>query len=132
MTCIDSRLEPANAYGLTIGDSHIIRNAGGNVQEALRSLLISIHMDGTEEIFVIKHTGCGLLGASNGDITGFIGQKLAMSGVQELDFMPFAHLEGAVKEDVLLLRGHDLIPDNVKVTGWVHEVETGKLRLVQG
>ena len=131
MTCIDSRLDPAGAYGLSLGASHMIRNAGGSAREALRSLLISIHVDGVEEVFVVKHTGCGLLGASNEEIARVVGQKVPMAGVGEVDFMPFADLERAVREDVVFLREHALVADRVRVTGWVHEVETGRLRLVE-
>src|SRR5437763_244692 len=62
VTCMDARFDPARALGLDEGDAHVIRNAGGVVtDDAIRSLAISQHLLGTEEIMLIHHTGCGLL-----------------------------------------------------------------------
>ena len=59
---MDARIDPAAAYGISLGDAHIIRNAGGNARDALRSLIISEQLLGTKEILLIKHTGCGMSG----------------------------------------------------------------------
>ncbi len=59
VTCMDARIDPAAAFGIDLGDAHIIRNAGGNAKDALRSILISQHLLGTREIILVKHTGCG-------------------------------------------------------------------------
>src|SRR5437763_13726862 len=62
LACMDARLDPARALGLEEGDAHVIRNAGGVVtDDAIRSLAISQHELGTEEIVLIHHTGCGML-----------------------------------------------------------------------
>jgi len=66
VTCMDARLDPAKFLGLEEGDAHVIRNAGGLVtDDALRSLVISHHLLGTQEVFVIAHTDCGMLGGFN-------------------------------------------------------------------
>src|ERR1700675_182282 len=68
LTCMDTRLS-IRTLGLTTGDAHIIRNAGGIVTEdTVRSLVISHHLLGTEEIMVINHTDCGLMKASEEDL----------------------------------------------------------------
>ena len=60
LTCMDARLDPAKFAGLSEGDAHIIRNAGGRASDdAIRSLIISHKLQGTREWFVIHHTGCG-------------------------------------------------------------------------
>ena len=61
VTCMDARIDPAAAFGIALGDAHVIRNAGGNARDALRSLVISEQLLGTNEILLIKHTGCGML-----------------------------------------------------------------------
>lgn len=122
---MDARIDPAAAFGIALGDAHVIRNAGGNAQDALRSILISQHLLGTREIVLVKHTGCGMLIFSNEDA------KAAVRGnggkVNEgFDFLPFGELESAVKRDVGYLQGHESFPEGVKVSGWVYDVTTGK------
>lgn len=123
---MDARIDPAAAFGIALGDAHVIRNAGGNAQDALRSILISQHLLGTREIVLVKHTGCGMLTFSNEDA------KAAVRGnggkVDEgFDFLPFGELESAVKRDVGFLQGHESFPEGVKVSGWVYDVTTGKV-----
>ena len=58
---MDARLDPAKDAGLSEGDAHVIRNAGGRASDdAIRSLVISYKLLGTEEWFVIHHTNCGM------------------------------------------------------------------------
>lgn len=54
---MDARLHPSQAFGLALGDAHVIRNAGGNAKDAIRSLVISEQLLGTKAIFLVKHTG---------------------------------------------------------------------------
>src|SRR5688572_2410105 len=61
VTCMDARIDPAKALGLQEGDAHVIRNAGGRIADAIRSLVISQALLGTEEVAVIHHTDCGML-----------------------------------------------------------------------
>src|ERR671924_1986544 len=62
IACMDARLDVEEALGLRTGDAHIIRNAGGlATDDAIRSLIISQQLLGTDEIIVIEHTGCGML-----------------------------------------------------------------------
>src|ERR671935_2591560 len=71
VTCMDARLDPAKFLGLKEGDAHVIRNAGGLVtDDALRSLVISHHLLGTQEAFVIGHEDCGMLTFENEDLQG--------------------------------------------------------------
>jgi len=132
---MDARIDPASAYGITLGDAHVIRNAGGSARDALRSLVISEQLLGTEEIILIKHTGCGMLTFKNEDGVAIVKKNLGEEAAGELaafkgDFISFPDLEGAVKEDVEFLKGSKLIPEKIKVSGWVYEVETGKVRSV--
>lgn len=133
VTCMDARIDPASAFGISLGDAHVIRNAGGSAREALRSLVISEQLLGTTEIVLIKHTGCGMLTFSNQDALGVVAQNLGAEGEAELDgldFLPFGNLEQGVKDDVAFLKGSKAIPDSVSVSGWIYEVETGKVKSV--
>lgn len=132
---MDARIHAAEAYGISLGDAHIIRNAGASAQDALRSLVISEQLLGTEEILLIKHTGCGMLTFKNEDATDIVRKNLGEEAVKELstfkgDFLAFPELEAAVKDDVEFLKKSKLIPDKVKISGWIYEVETGKVRSV--
>src|SRR5271155_2988122 len=62
LACMDARLTVEQFCGLKTGDAHIIRNAGGiATEDALRSLIISHHLLGTQEFIVINHTDCGMV-----------------------------------------------------------------------
>ena len=126
---MDARIDPASAFGIELGDAHVIRNAGGNAKDALRSILVSEHLLGTREIVLVKHTGCGMLTFSNADAAGVI-EKNASTVPQGLDFQPFSDLEEAVKDDVGWLKANQSLAKGVEVSGWVYEVETGKVRHV--
>ena len=130
---MDARIDPASAYGISLGDAHVIRNAGGNARDALRSLVISEQLLGTTEILLLKHTGCGMLTFQNEDAHAMVERNLGAEAKKELagfDFQPFPNLEEAVKEDVEFLKESKAIPESVTVSGWVYEVENGKVRNV--
>jgi len=119
--------------------SHVIRNAGASAKDALRSILISQQLLGTKEILLIKHTGCGMLSFKNEDaykvVEGNLGEEVGGKLREEgFDFLPFGSLEEETKRDVQWLRGNDLVVKGEdgerKVSGWVYEVETGKVRKV--
>ena len=130
VTCMDARLHPEEFLGLDVGDAHVIRNAGGRVSDdAVRSLVISERLLGTEEIVVIHHTDCGMLTFSNEDLTAKIKEDLGVDTTGR-DFLPFSDLEQGVRDDVEILRNSDLIPDDITVTGAIYDVETGKIREV--
>ncbi|KAE8447471.1 hypothetical protein EG329_010744 [Mollisiaceae sp. DMI_Dod_QoI] len=136
LTCMDARIDPKSAFGISLGDAHVIRNAGASAKDALRSLVISEQLLGTQEILLIKHTGCGMLTFQNSDAAGIVEKNLGEAGVEavksgfEGDFQAFPDLEGEVKSDVEWLKANKAIPDNVAISGWVYEVETGKVRSV--
>lgn len=135
---MDARIDPAAAFGISLGDAHVIRNAGGNAVDALRSLVISQQLLGTLEIILVKHTGCGMLIFDTPTATGLVEKNLGPEGVKELgrfvggngEFQTFPDLEEAVKSDVKLLQESKLFSDQIVISGWVYEVETGKTRRV--
>ncbi|KAI1298928.1 carbonate dehydratase [Xylaria venustula] len=133
VTCMDARIDPAAAFGISLGDAHVIRNAGASAKDAQRSIVISEQLLGTREIILVKHTGCGMLTFTNDDAHALVKQNLGPTATAELatlDFLPFSDLDAAVKEDVQFLRKSATVPEDVKISGWVYEVETGKVRQV--
>ncbi|KAI9709910.1 MAG: hypothetical protein M1820_002987 [Bogoriella megaspora] len=133
VTCMDARIDPAAAFGISLGDAHVIRNAGGSTKDALRSIIISEQLLGTQEVLLIKHTGCGMLTFSNDDARGLVGKNLgpqAGQEVQTLDFLPFSDLDEAVKRDIDFINKSPLVPDTVALSGWVYDVSNGKVRQV--
>ena len=133
VTCMDARIDPAAAFGINLGDAHIIRNAGGSVKDGLRSIIISEQLLGTNEIILVKHTGCGMLTFKNEDAHAVVEKNLgreAASELKGLDFLPFPALEQAVKDDVGFLKEAKAVPDGITISGWVYEVETGKVKQV--
>jgi carbonic anhydrase len=130
VTCMDARILPSRAFGIEEGDAHIIRNAGGRAQEALRSLVISERLLGTNEIVIIHHTNCGMLTFTNAQLQAKVKQDLG-ADASHIDFLPFTDLEESVREDVSFLISSPLIPSNVTVRGFVYDVRTGKLTEVE-
>jgi carbonic anhydrase len=123
VTCMDARLDPAQFLGLDIGDAHVIRNAGGVVSDdALRSLVISHHLLGTQEAIVIGHSDCGMLTFSNDDLHGRLGPDS-----EHVDFLPFPDTAARVRESVEAIRESPLLPDSFRATGFVYDVTSGRL-----
>ncbi|KAI1633516.1 carbonate dehydratase [Biscogniauxia mediterranea] len=131
VTCMDARIDPAAAFGIAPGDAHVVRNAGGSARDALRSVLVSQLLLGTREVLVVKHTGCGMLTFGNADARRLLAQHRG-DAVAGLDFLPFADLDAAVRDDVDFLRSRDAAAADpqVPVTGWVYDVQTGRVRQV--
>ena len=100
-------------------------------KDALRSILISEHLLGTREIILVKHTGCGMLTFTNTDALKVVANNVGTGVLSSTyDFQSFPDLEQGVRDDVEWLKSHGALPKDVKISGWVYEVETGKTRPV--
>jgi carbonic anhydrase len=130
---MDARIDPAATFGIALGDAHVVRNAGGSAADSLRSIIISTQLLGTKEILVVKHTRCGMATFTNEDAHAVVAKNLGPEAAEEikgLDFRPFPDLDAAVRDDVKFLKGSKAVAADVAVSGWVYEVETGKVRRV--
>jgi len=145
LTCMDARLDPAKFAGLAEGDAHVIRNAGGRASEdAIRSLVISYKLLGTQEWFVIHHSDCGMEFFTNevmGDLLsrsletaelgpeGFhdTGAGPGSAAGREIDWLTIADRRGSVVDDVRTIRAHPLVPARIPIYGYVYDVRTGRL-----
>jgi carbonic anhydrase len=126
---MDARLDPAKVLGLSEGDAHVIRNAGGAVTEdAIRSLAISQRLLGTREIVLLHHTDCGMLTFSDDSFKATIEQD---TGIRpEWAAEAFSDLDGDVRQSIARINASPFIPNKNSVRGFVYEVETGRLREV--
>jgi carbonic anhydrase len=128
LACMDARLTVEQVLGLRTGEAHIIRNAGGlATDDAIRSLVISQHLLGTEEVLVIEHTGCGMLTFDDDHVREHIAETTGED--VDLPLHAFPDLQTNLRAQVDRIRAHPWIKD-VPVTGVVYEVETGRLRKV--
>jgi carbonic anhydrase len=129
VACMDARLDPARALGLEEGDAHVIRNAGGRIADALRSLAISQTLLGTEEVVIIHHTDCGMLTFSDESIRADLRRKRGVDA-DAVAFLPFRDLDGSVKDDIAAYQASPLVRHDIPVRGFVYDVKTGRLREV--
>jgi carbonic anhydrase len=128
LACMDSRLDVEEALGLRTGDAHIIRNAGGlATDDAIRSLIVSQHVLGTDEIVVIQHTECGLLGIDEEALRERLGRETGRA--LDVRFGAFSDLEANVRRTVDRLRTHAWLRRG-PVHGLIFDVATGRLREV--
>jgi carbonic anhydrase len=128
VTCIDARIDPARAFGLEEGDAHVIRNAGGRMADALRSLFVSQTFLGTEEVMIVHHTDCGMLTLTGESLRA----TLAARGLtpDEMGFLPFRDVEDSVRADLAAYDQSPLVRHDIPVRGFVYDVETGRAREV--
>ena len=128
VACMDARFEVDVALGLRTGEAHVIRNAGGlATDDVIRSLIVSQQLLGTDEIFVVGHTGCGLLGADDDALRDRL--TAATGEALEIEIGAFDDLEASIRASVERLRTHPWLKRG-PVHGLVFDVATGRLREV--
>lgn len=127
VACMDARLNVYGALGLSEGDCHVIRNAGGVVtDDAIRSLAISQRLLGTEEVVLIHHTGCGMLSFRDDEFRASIERDTGIRPPWAAE--AFADLEQDVRQSIARVRASPFLPYKDSVRGFVYEVESGALR----
>jgi carbonic anhydrase len=146
VACMDERIPVEDALGLELGDAQIYRNAGGKVtDDVIRSAALTVNFFDTDEIIVVNHTDCGMMSASDEAVReGLEAQagvlddtdldpSLPELNIGDADVMDWVKMTDDIDEacaaQVEYLRQSDLIPDDVAVSGYVYEVESGELRM---
>jgi carbonic anhydrase len=145
LTCMDARLDPAKYAGLSEGDAHVIRNAGGRASDdAIRSLVISYKLLGTREWFVIHHSNCGMEFFTDEVMRGLLANSLQTAALgadgfydvgsgpgsaeaNYIDWLTIGDNVQSVTEDVSRIRSHPLVPGNIPIYGYIYDVTTGRL-----
>ncbi len=145
LTCMDARLDPAKFAGLSEGDAHVIRNAGGRASDdAIRSLVISYKLLGTREWFVIHHTDCGMETFTDEIMRGLLASSLKTASVDAsgwhdsgegpgsregdyIDWLTIKDQAESVTSDVRRIRNHPLVSGSIPIYGYIYDVRSGKL-----
>jgi carbonic anhydrase len=131
VACMDARLTVEQMLGLKTGDAHIFRNAGGVVTEdALRSLLISHHLLGTQEFVIINHADCGMLTFKDEELRSKLQGQTGTATVAPAHFHAFSDVEENVRQQVEKLQSHPWIPKHIPIRGFVYNEKTGRLKEV--
>jgi len=127
VTCMDSRIDPLRLIGLKPGDAKIFRNPGGRVTpQALEALVLGVHLLNVDRILVIPHTRCAMASSSEAELR----ERVGASAGQDASWQSFHVIEdqrAALAEDIARVRSHPLIPDTVRVGGFLYDVDTGLL-----
>jgi carbonic anhydrase len=145
LTCMDARLDPAKYAGLSEGDAHVIRNAGGRASDdAIRSLVISYKLLGTREWFVIHHTDCGMETFNNDIMGDLLSKSLKTASVDAtgwhdsgegpgcregkyINWLTINDQAESVLEDVARIKSHPLVSADIPVYGFIYDVKSGRL-----
>jgi carbonic anhydrase len=145
LTCMDARLDPARYAGLREGDAHVIRNAGGRASDdAIRSLVISYKLLGTNEWFVVHHTNCGMEFFTDEQMRDLLASSLETAALgpdgfhdvgtgpgsaeaRYIDWLTIDDNARTVVEDVTRIRAHPLVPGSIPIYGYLYDVATGRL-----
>jgi carbonic anhydrase len=148
LTCMDARLDPAKFAGLTEGETHVIRNAGGRASDdAIRSLVISHKLLGTREWFVVHHTNCGMETFTDEIMGGLLAESLETATHDEKEWRDTGKGPGSAEgqfvnwltirdrtesicADVKRIRSHPLVPSGIPIYGYVYDVRSGLLQEV--
>ena len=129
LACMDARLDPHRILGLQEGDAHVIRNAGGVVSDdAIRSLVISQRLLGTQAIVLIHHTDCGMLTFRDDDVKDAIEADTGLRPAFALE--AFGDLEQDVRQSIARIQANPFIPHKDQVRGFVYDCATGQVKEV--
>ena len=127
VTCMDSRIDPLGMLGLVPGDAKIFRNPGGRVTpQALEALVLGVHLLNVDRILVIPHTRCAMTASTQQELR----ERVSRSAGQDAAWQQFSVVEdqmAALHEDVAKIHTHPLIPDSVRVGGFLYDVDTGRI-----
>ncbi len=115
LACMDARLHVYELLGLTEGEAH-----------AIRSLVISQRLLGTEEIVLIHHTDCGMLTFTDDEVKSQIEADVGIRPHFALE--AFSDLDQAVRQSMARIQASPFIPVKDSVRGFVYDVGTGRLR----
>src|SRR5580698_10615249 len=130
VACMDARLNPYGVLGLSEGDAHVIRNAGGVVtDDVIRSLTISQRLLGTTEIILIHHSGCGMLTFHDDDVKAQIEADTGLRPPFALE--AFGDLDADVRQSIARIKASPYVPHKDSIRGFVYEVETGRPRAIK-
>ena len=123
VTCMDARIDPLVLFGASVGEIHVLRNAGGVVtDDVIRSLAISQRKLGTRDVLVVQHTGCGMATFTDDEFS----DELAAATGQQPSWRAHTFREPAesVRRDIGRLRDDPFLHPDATVRGFVLDIQT--------
>ncbi|WP_238993495.1 beta-class carbonic anhydrase [Nocardioides caldifontis] len=127
VTCMDSRIDPLGLLGLKAGDAKIFRNPGGRVTDAaLEALVLAVHLLNVDRVLVVPHTRCAVASSTEDELH----ERVAASAGMDTTWQRFHVVDDQVRtlrSDVRRVTSHPLVPERVKVGGFIYDVDTGLL-----
>jgi carbonic anhydrase len=130
VTCMDSRIDPLRMIGLAPGDAKILRNPGGRVtDQALVALVLGVNLLQVRRILIVEHTRCAMASSTEDELK----QRLTDQAGTDASWMTLGAItdqERTIRADVIRVKTHPLISDDIEVGGFVYDVDTGLLHPV--
>lgn len=129
LTCMDCRIEPAEAFGVRLGEAHVLRNAGARLTDDVRrSLAVSVHLLGVREVVVVGHTACGMAAGTEAELRARIAASAGLAEEElDLELGAVPDVAEAVAADVDRLRADPLFA-GCEVAGFVFDLASGRLQ----
>lgn len=130
VTCMDSRIDPLRMIGLEAGDAKILRNPGGRVtDQALVAVVLGVTLLNVDRVMVIEHTRCAMASASEDELKARVGDAAHMDA-SWMTLGAISDQEATITADVHRVRSHPLVPETVRVGGFLYDVDTGLLNQI--
>jgi carbonic anhydrase len=127
LTCMDSRIDPLRLLGMELGDAKVVRNPGGRATpEAIEALILAVNLLKADRVMIVPHTRCAVASNSEAELR----RRLGEAAGTDVDWMPIPVTDdqlAALEADVRAVRSHPLVPDHVRVGGFVYDVDSGRL-----
>lgn len=147
ITCIDARIDPLALGHFKVGQTYVMRNAGGRAtDDMIRSAVLAIRFFKADTIYLVQHTDCGMEKVDDPEVRKLLGQNLGPAHLHDhhvekhnrdkyrqsdyVAFLAFKDLRESITDDVYRLRSNKLISEKVHILGYMLDVKTGKLELV--
>ncbi|MDF9715574.1 carbonic anhydrase [Nocardioides sp. ChNu-99] len=130
VTCMDSRIDPLGMVGLKPGDAKIFRNPGGRVTpQALEALVLGVHLLNVDRILVVPHTRCAVASSTEEELHERVTASAGVDSTWQT-FNVVRDQRATLAADVHKVRSHPLVPESVKIGGFVYDVDSGLLEPV--
>jgi carbonic anhydrase len=125
VTCMDARIDPLAVLGLSVGEAHVLRNAGARVtDDVLRSLVKSVNQLGVTRVVVMHHTDCGAAKIRLDDLRAKVTEATG-NDPAEVDFHLIGDQDAALRADVEAVQRCPYLPGGIDVVGLLYDVATG-------
>src|SRR5580692_10339218 len=117
VTCADPRLSSIEQMlGLAEADVDMIRNFGTGIDDdAVRALVLSTRLLGTQEIMIINHTDCGMLRFADSELEERLRKETGKAPIAPAKFYSFTDVEKNTREQIHKARSHPWIAPEVPV-----------------